>query len=150
MRPLAILQCVAKAALKNAGNLVGFGLGDVVEQVWKDWEKEKTEAARKAELEALVQMAAGEFRQQVEAIVRVEPTVLVFGRGKHCNPQFPREKHERVSRHHCLVEINPPDARIRELGSLQGTYVNGQLLPGKRPAGTKPGANPVPSSEMDL
>src|SRR5207249_4452700 len=44
---------------------------------------------------------------------------------------------------------NPPDARIRELGSLNGTYVNGQLLPGKRPPGTPPGPN-YGASEMDL
>ncbi|MGD9092734.1 MAG: FHA domain-containing serine/threonine-protein kinase [Anaerolineales bacterium] len=29
-----------------------------------------------------------------------------------------------VSRHHFILEVNPPDARVRDLGSLNGTYVN--------------------------
>ena len=70
MRPLALLRCIAKAALKHAANVVGFGLGDVAGQIWNEWDKEKEDAARQAELQALVQMAAGEFRQQVEAVVR--------------------------------------------------------------------------------
>src|SRR5262249_30800381 len=91
MRPLAFLQCVARAALKAGANLLAFGFGDVVGQVWKDWGKEKDEAARKAELQALVQMAAGKFRQQVEAIVRE-----VAG-------QHPAEVHQRLS--NCLQQV---------------------------------------------
>src|SRR5438128_1253822 len=91
MRPLAFLHCVARAALKGGANLVGFGLGDVVEQVWNDWNEEKNEASRKAELQALVQMAAGDFRQQVEAIVRA-----VAG-------QQPTEVQQRLS--NCLQQV---------------------------------------------
>src|SRR5437763_1210665 len=91
MRPLAFLQCVARAALNGGANLLGFGLGDLVGQLWKDWDKEKDDAARKAELQALVQMAAGEFRQQVEAVVRE-----VAG-------QQPAEVQQRVS--NCLQQV---------------------------------------------
>lgn len=31
-----------------------------------------------------------------------------------------------VSRHHCILEVNPPDVRIRDLGSANGTYINGK------------------------
>src|SRR5438034_9770412 len=51
MRPLAFLQVVARAALKGGANLLGFGVGDLVGQVWKDWKKDKDEAARKTELQ---------------------------------------------------------------------------------------------------
>ena len=36
-----------------------------------------------------------------------------------------------ASRHHFLLEVNPPAARLRDLGSLNGTYVNGQKHGGR-------------------
>lgn len=236
MRPLAFLKCLGKAALKQAANLAGFGLADVAEEVWKDWNKDKDTAQRQAELQAVVQMAADQFRQQVEAVVRdvaagqpdairrhvsdclqqlpeqlrrsfrrpddpkgasvppgfgvkqvsdlvsrlpfrpaeppptavrpqvtleftqgklqgqsrtfSEPTTLLLGRQKDCEPCFPGKEHARISRHHALVEINPPDVCVRDLGSRNGTFVNGELV-GKRPPGTDPGTQHT-SAEKDL
>lgn len=37
-----------------------------------------------------------------------------------------------VSRRHCILEINPPDIRIRDLGSLNGTFVNGLSIGQRR------------------
>ncbi|MFE3617771.1 protein kinase domain-containing protein, partial [Streptomyces anulatus] len=46
-------------------------------------------------------------------------------------------EHPLVSRHHCLFDINPPDIRVRDFGSLNGTHVNGaeigRRLPGQTP-----------------
>jgi len=50
--------------------LPDFGIGEVAEQVWDGWKKEKDEAQRRAELQAVVQMAVQEVRAQVEAVVR--------------------------------------------------------------------------------
>jgi hypothetical protein len=36
-----------------------------------------------------------------------------------------------ISRHHFILEVNPPDARIRDLGSLHGTHINGQKYGGR-------------------
>jgi len=69
--------------------------------------------------------------------VFAEHTVLTFGRGKRCNPQLPAEGHQRISRHHCLLEVVLPEVRLQDLGSLHGTFVNGELL-GKRPEGKAP------------
>ncbi len=33
-----------------------------------------------------------------------------------------------VSRHHCLFDIDPPLVRLRDTGSRNGTYVNGELI----------------------
>jgi len=221
----------------------------VAEEVWREWSRAKDDAQRRAEMQELVQMAADEFRQQVEAIVgevaagqpaevrqdvsayleqvtararrlrqpqlgqepgvaatsppkqacdlmpllsdrsrdlsapevpapqaqtgewlspfrpRVtlritrghgageetvctEPAILLFGRANDCVPRLPQEGHDMVSRHHCLVEINPPDVRIRDLGSRHGTFINGTLI-GKRSEGTDP-APGQESPEHDL
>src|SRR6476660_4248655 len=63
-----------------------------------------------------------------------ERMTCIMGRGRECYPGLVIHDHSgTVSRHHCLLDINPPDIRIRDLGSLEGTYVNGSLI-GKREA----------------
>ncbi|MBW2091599.1 MAG: FHA domain-containing protein, partial [Deltaproteobacteria bacterium] len=58
-----------------------------------------------------------------------ERTTCIIGREKDCNPRLPDdEDHQHVSRHHCLLDINPPDIRVRDLGSLNGTFVNGRKI----------------------
>ncbi|MFB6506031.1 MULTISPECIES: protein kinase [unclassified Streptomyces] len=58
-----------------------------------------------------------------------ERTTCVLGRSKDCSPRLPNDDHHStVSRHHCLLDINPPDIRIRDFGSLNGTYVNGRKI----------------------
>jgi serine/threonine protein kinase len=47
------------------------------------------------------------------------------------------DHHTTVSRHHCLIDISPPDARIRDLGSRNGTFVNGEMI-GRRQPGQAP------------
>ncbi|MFC9243302.1 protein kinase [Streptomyces sp. NPDC057136] len=55
-----------------------------------------------------------------------ERSTSVVGRSRDCSPRLPNDEHHRtVSRHHCLLDINPPVIRIRDFGSLNGTYVNG-------------------------
>jgi AcrR family transcriptional regulator len=238
VRPLAFLKSLGKAALKQVANMAAFGLGDIAEDVWNDWHNDRDAAQRQAELQAVLQMAADQFRQQVEAVVRdvaagqpddvrqhvsdclqavpeqlrrsfrrpddpngtsvppglgvkqmvsdlvsrlpfrqaepqlaapaqarvtlefthgqlqgqarcfVEPATLLLGRHEDCEPRFDDETHRRVSRHHALVEINPPDICIRDLGSRNGTFVNGELV-GKRPPGTEPDRQHA-SAERDL
>jgi pSer/pThr/pTyr-binding forkhead associated (FHA) protein len=60
------------------------------------------------------------------------PAVCRVGRASDCSLRLPSDDaHGTVSRHHCLLEIDPPLIRVCDLGSLNGTYVNG-LLVGKR------------------
>lgn len=60
---------------------------------------------------------------------------FLFGRRNDCHAQLPRDSY--VSRHHFILEVNPPDARIRDLGSRNGTYVNG-VKHGGRAKGESP------------
>jgi eukaryotic-like serine/threonine-protein kinase len=68
-----------------------------------------------------------------------ERAVCIVGRAEDCQPRLPQKGEESrlVSRHHCLFDINPPDIRVRDFGSLNGTYVNdekiGSRLPGQSP-----------------
>lgn len=67
-----------------------------------------------------------------------EKAHCVLGRADDCDPRIvengPRPL---VSRHHCLFDVNPPDVRVRDFGSLNGTHVNGveigRRLPGQTP-----------------
>jgi pSer/pThr/pTyr-binding forkhead associated (FHA) protein len=58
-----------------------------------------------------------------------KPTTCVVGRARDCTIALPLEtEHLDVSRHHCQLEISPPAVRVRDLGSLNGTYVNGRKI----------------------
>lgn len=58
-----------------------------------------------------------------------EPAMCLIGRSRDCTIALPMEvEHLDVSRHHCLIEIAPSGVRIRDLGSLNGTFVNGKKI----------------------
>lgn len=80
-----------------------------------------------------------------------ERTTCILGRASDCHPRLPNDQHHRtVSRHHCLLDINPPDIRVRDFGSLNGTYVNGVKI-GQRESHLSPGeAAGHPYPEHDL
>jgi pSer/pThr/pTyr-binding forkhead associated (FHA) protein len=48
-----------------------------------------------------------------------------FGRGKECHV---RSNNEWISRQHCLLRVTSSGAYLRDLGSRNGTLVNGVLL----------------------
>ena len=64
-----------------------------------------------------------------------EHDVLLFGRAPDCHACLPEEDRT-ASRHHFILEVNPPDARVRDVGSLNGTYVNGVKYGGRQPGET--------------
>jgi pSer/pThr/pTyr-binding forkhead associated (FHA) protein len=64
-----------------------------------------------------------------------KPTTCVIGRSEDCDFVLGEmKKGGLVSRRHCILNIDPPRAWIRDLGSLNGTYVNGVKV-GQRTAG---------------
>src|SRR5712692_4731887 len=67
--------------------------------------------------------------KQGKTFVFDEHDTLLFGRMDDCQVCLPEDTF--VSRHHFILEVNPPDARIRDLGSLHGTYINGQKYGGR-------------------
>ncbi|MGE6838468.1 protein kinase domain-containing protein [Streptomyces niveus] len=80
-----------------------------------------------------------------------ERTTCVVGRGRDCMPKVPDTADYRsVSRNHCLLDINPPDARVRDFGSLNGTYVNGEKIGQRAPGQTQEHAAGLLNPEHDL
>jgi len=64
--------------------------------------------------------------------------ICTVGRAGDCSLQLPNDFiHLDVSRHHCLLDVDPPHVRVRDLGSRNGTYVNGIKI-GQRPRGQTP------------
>lgn len=58
-----------------------------------------------------------------------EHDTFVFGRMPDCHACIPDDG--QVSRHHFILEANPPHASLRDLGSLNGTLVNGNKCGGR-------------------
>jgi len=55
---------------------------------------------------------------------------FLFGRSPDCHAELAAND-TTASRHHFLLEVNPPRARLRDLGSLNGTHVNGEKHGGR-------------------
>ena len=55
-------------------------------------------------------------------------STCIVGRNDDCNLQIADNVDMTISRYHCLLDINPPDIRVRDLGSLNGTFVNGKKI----------------------
>ncbi|MBN2559616.1 MAG: protein kinase [Phycisphaerae bacterium] len=77
-----------------------------------------------------------------------EHDTFIFGRMPDCHMCLPDDN--RVSRHHFILEANPPDARIRDLGSLNGTHVNGTRHGGREKGETPEEGAKRTYPEVDL
>jgi pSer/pThr/pTyr-binding forkhead associated (FHA) protein len=53
----------------------------------------------------------------------------LIGRAKDCEIRLPNEaEYLTASRHHCLLDIDPPALRVRDSGSRNGTLLNGMQI----------------------
>ena len=73
-------------------------------------------------------MRGGQFRF-------TEHNTFLLGRIPDCSACLADD--EQVSRHHFVIEVNPPQACLRDLGSLNGTYVNGIKYGCRKPEETR-------------
>lgn len=77
-----------------------------------------------------------------QTLTLTERTTCVVGRARDCRLRIGADGDDtdsddsEVSRHHCRLDVDPPEVRVRDLGSLNGTYVNGQRIGGRQPAST--------------
>jgi serine/threonine protein kinase len=75
-----------------------------------------------------LEVITGSLRGQ--AFTFAEHDTFIFGRDEDCHARLSGED-STASRHHFILEVNPPDARIGDLNSLNGTYVNGTKYGGR-------------------
>ena len=54
------------------------------------------------------------------------PAHLVLGRSRSCHLRLPGDA--AVSRQHCLVELEKGGAWVQDLGSKNGTFINGEKI----------------------
>lgn len=59
-----------------------------------------------------------------------EHDIFTFGRSE--NNRCYLEGDNYISRYHFLIEANPPECNIKDLGSLNGTYINDEKIGGRR------------------
>ena len=54
-----------------------------------------------------------------------EKTRIFIGRQEDCGIVMPESK---VSRYHCVLEITPPEVKLQDFYSLNGTFLNGEKI----------------------
>lgn len=54
-------------------------------------------------------------------------TDCILGRDTDCFARLP-DPLALISRHHCRIKVSAPSVRIQDLGSRNGTYVNGENI----------------------
>jgi pSer/pThr/pTyr-binding forkhead associated (FHA) protein len=73
-----------------------------------------------------------------------DSAVYVLGRGAECYPQLPDQlPYKDISRRHCLLRVQLPELRLLDLGSSNGTFVNGAKVGGPADLGTVPEGDPA-------
>src|SRR5260221_6668187 len=74
---------------------------------------------------------------------------FLFGRAPDCHAELAPDD-ATASRHHFLLEVTPPAARLRALGSLNGAYVNGRKHGGREKHLSPEQAAQQPWPQVDL
>jgi eukaryotic-like serine/threonine-protein kinase len=54
------------------------------------------------------------------------PAHCILGRSRSCNLRLPTDA--TVSRQHCIIELDDGGVWVQDLGSLNGTHVNGEKI----------------------
>ncbi len=71
-----------------------------------------------------LRVLAGPYKGRVFSFTQSD--TFLIGRTNDAHLYLPEDKF--FSRHHCLLEITPPHCFLRDLGSTNGTFVNGKKV----------------------
>ncbi|MBN1863370.1 MAG: protein kinase [Victivallales bacterium] len=67
---------------------------------------------------------------EVSKFTAEEPMACIVGRAADCTIRISHDD-KRISRHHCLIEVNPPLLTVEDLGSSNGTLLNRHDISGR-------------------
>jgi FHA domain len=77
------------------------------------------------------------------------PTQCQMGRASDCFVQLSgRGWDQFLSRHHCQLDIAPPSVQVHDLGSKNGTFVNGKQIGASRKDPTKKSDAAIKSGDL--
>ncbi|HBB86651.1 MAG TPA: hypothetical protein DC047_03440 [Blastocatellia bacterium] len=71
-----------------------------------------------------LKVLAGPYKDRIFCFT--QPDTFLIGRTSDSHLYLPDDRF--FSRHHCLLEISPPRCHLRDLGSTNGTFVNGRKV----------------------
>ena len=71
-----------------------------------------------------LKVIAGPYKGRIFTFTQHD--TFLIGRNPEAHLCLPDDRF--FSRNHCLLEINPPRSFLRDLGSTNGTFVNGSKL----------------------
>jgi eukaryotic-like serine/threonine-protein kinase len=80
-----------------------------------------------------VLVVAGPFLGRHIELRRQAPYVV--GRGSDCDLILSGDGDGDISRHHCIIDVMPAGVSVTDLGSRNGTFVNGECI-GRRTSET--------------
>ena len=76
------------------------------------------------DMQVNLRVLAGPYHGRVFCFTQTD--TFLIGRSNEAHLCLPDDRF--FSRHHCLLEITPPHCFLRDLGSTNGTFVNGQRV----------------------
>src|SRR5688500_8064378 len=71
-----------------------------------------------------LKVIAGPYKGRIFSFTQHDS--FLIGRSRDAHLYLPDDRY--FSRNHCLLEINPPRSFLRDLGSTNGTFLNGQRV----------------------
>ncbi len=71
-----------------------------------------------------LKVTAGPYKGRIFSFAQHD--TFLIGRSPEAHLCLPDDRY--FSRHHCLLEMNPPHSFLRDLGSTNGTFLNGQRV----------------------
>jgi eukaryotic-like serine/threonine-protein kinase len=71
-----------------------------------------------------LKVTAGPYKGRIFSFTQHDS--FLIGRSPEAHLYLPEDRY--FSRHHCLLEMNPPHSFLRDLGSTNGTFLNGHQV----------------------